>query len=299
MEKLFGMVDSKFDEAFVKALIETEALESVHLDFKRGDSLYFKEGKADKREELAKDISAFANSDGGILVYGIEEQDHRAHELTFVDETRVSKLGIEDVLKNRIRKNIKGIGIHYILIENDPKQLIVAFNIPRSNDAPHMVGNKFYKRFQTLSAPMEEYEVRDSYFRTSKPVLQLDIQTERSGRGGELKIIIRNISAAIAYDYKLIIDIPAEFMSAAYESQRRKLREYYIGDRSPYYYSIPNRSPLFPIEENVILQFTFHTIQQSILSDAKIRFEVVIYYDGGFERKDFCFMEETIDGSKT
>ena len=35
-----------------------------------------------KKAEIAKDVSAFANSDGGIILYGIEEQEHKAHALS-------------------------------------------------------------------------------------------------------------------------------------------------------------------------------------------------------------------------
>ncbi|MFH0895251.1 MAG: ATP-binding protein, partial [Bacteroidota bacterium] len=71
-----------FTQKDIDNLISSNAEESTHLEFKRGDAL----NKDDKtKNEIAKDISAFANSDGGILIYGIEETDHKASKLSFID----------------------------------------------------------------------------------------------------------------------------------------------------------------------------------------------------------------------
>ncbi len=52
------------------ALIRDEAQESLTLDYKRSSAL----GKWNtERNNLSKDISAFANSEGGMLICGMEE----------------------------------------------------------------------------------------------------------------------------------------------------------------------------------------------------------------------------------
>lgn len=59
----FEKEDYNIDD--IIALIDNEAEESVHLDFKAAGAL----SKDDKKKaEIAKDVSAFANSDGGIIV---------------------------------------------------------------------------------------------------------------------------------------------------------------------------------------------------------------------------------------
>lgn len=49
----------------VEYLINNEVEENIHLDYKAAAALA-KEDK--KRSEITKDVSAFANSDGGIIV---------------------------------------------------------------------------------------------------------------------------------------------------------------------------------------------------------------------------------------
>ncbi|MEA5080437.1 MAG: helix-turn-helix domain-containing protein [Bacteroidota bacterium] len=69
-------------EEDIRQLIYLKVEESIQLDFKQAESL----GKNDKKKlEIAKDVSAFANSAGGYIVYGIKENNHVADSLSFID----------------------------------------------------------------------------------------------------------------------------------------------------------------------------------------------------------------------
>lgn len=57
----------------LQAIIDRGLTESIHLEFKRSDALMTDRG----RSEVSKDISALANSDGGVIVYGVAEDDHK------------------------------------------------------------------------------------------------------------------------------------------------------------------------------------------------------------------------------
>jgi predicted HTH transcriptional regulator len=55
----------------LQRLIDDEIQESLTLDYKASPALA-KDSKS--RDELCKDVSAFANSAGGQIIYGIEEK---------------------------------------------------------------------------------------------------------------------------------------------------------------------------------------------------------------------------------
>lgn len=55
----------------LQAMIDGQVQESLHLDYKSSPALSMK-----SRDEIAKDVSAMANSDGGLIVYGVEESGH-------------------------------------------------------------------------------------------------------------------------------------------------------------------------------------------------------------------------------
>ncbi|WP_228414812.1 helix-turn-helix domain-containing protein [Chryseobacterium sp. G0201] len=53
---------------FIKDCIE----ENIHLDYKGAGSI---SKVNEKKKEISKDVSAFANSDGGTIIYGVREFD--------------------------------------------------------------------------------------------------------------------------------------------------------------------------------------------------------------------------------
>ena len=58
----------------LQRLVDEEIQESLTLDYKASPSLA---RDSRSRDELCKDVSAFANSAGGQIIYGIEEKDRK------------------------------------------------------------------------------------------------------------------------------------------------------------------------------------------------------------------------------
>ena len=77
-----------YSEEDIHNLIESKIEESIHLDFKASGALGT---SSSQKKEIAKDVSSFANSDGGIIIYGIKEQNHVADSISFVDGTQYTK----------------------------------------------------------------------------------------------------------------------------------------------------------------------------------------------------------------
>ncbi len=78
----------------IQALIDNHAEEGVHLELKRADAL--SEKHADK---ITKAFSAFANSDGGLVIYGIAEG-----HITKMDYHLFVKTYLSEVLKSKKKK---------------------------------------------------------------------------------------------------------------------------------------------------------------------------------------------------
>lgn len=161
----------KYDIEFVKSLITNEIEESINIEFKSAEAL----SKVDsKKKELSKDISAMANSNGGIIVYGINEVNHKADSISFVNGNEFSKEWIEQVISSTIQRNIPELKIFPIRESGDMDKTIYVVQIPESTEAPHICKDKkFYKRYNFESVAMEEYEVRQLYGRRIKSILEL------------------------------------------------------------------------------------------------------------------------------
>jgi hypothetical protein len=98
---------------------------------------------------LSKDVSAFANSQGGNLILGISESKGIAKELIGLDiDVDKEIVRMEQLLRNSIEPPIMGLRIRSIPINKGKNVLML--RIPRSWNAPHRVvaqsTNRFYFR---------------------------------------------------------------------------------------------------------------------------------------------------------
>ena len=130
------MTSDIWNEARLNQMIKDEIEESLNLDYKAAGSLE----KSDKKKtEITKDISAMANSAGGVIIYGISEfqQKDRGHfpeKIDPVDRKSFPKEWIEQVVGN-IQPRITGIIIHPVPISSHPDHVAYVIEIPRSTTA--------------------------------------------------------------------------------------------------------------------------------------------------------------------
>lgn len=153
-------------KADLQSLVSDEIRESLTLDYKASPAL----GKDSKqRDELCKDVSAFANSAGGQIVYGIEEKDHKPVKIDAGSD--LPKEWIEQVVDSNVQQRIEGLII--TPIEMGIGRYAYVLSIPQAlARAPHQAPDKkYYKRQNFQSVPMEDYEIRDALRRATTPDL--------------------------------------------------------------------------------------------------------------------------------
>jgi len=102
-----------WDQARIQQHINDEIQESLTLEYKAADSLGKSEGK---KTEITKDVSAMANSSGGVIVYGIKEYDasdkrHLPEKIDPVEQDKYSKEWLEQIINN-VRPRIDGLIVH-------------------------------------------------------------------------------------------------------------------------------------------------------------------------------------------
>lgn len=201
-----------FTQEDIQSFIDNEIEESIHLDFKSAGSLDKSDGK---KKELSKDISAFANSDGGLIIYGIDEKDHKAFGLSFIDGDTFNKEWLEQLINTTIQRRIPDLTIYPVRFDSKIEQTVYVVKIPKSHETPHMARDKrFYKRFNFESVMMEEYEVRGLYGRRSKSKVKLRSQsiyflseTHKNYNKDGLQLFfvasVQNIGDRPEHDYKV------------------------------------------------------------------------------------------------
>jgi hypothetical protein len=172
-------------EEDLQRLVDDNVPEDVHLDYKASEALALPE-----KNEILKDISSFANSDGGIIIYGISEagiKEDKKHPppTIFLDNgidsfSKCNKEWLERIIHNgSISPKIIGIKINTIPLSNG--NYAYAIEIPKSAAAPHQSSDKkYYKRSNSQSNPMEHYEIEDVRNRSHQieSLVNIDVDTK-------------------------------------------------------------------------------------------------------------------------
>ena len=69
-----------------------------------------------KKKEIAKDVSAFANSDGGTIIYGVSEyndaeRSHLPEQISPINRVEYTKEWLEHVINSNISPKINSLKI--------------------------------------------------------------------------------------------------------------------------------------------------------------------------------------------
>lgn len=206
-EHLKGYYTMKLPENMneLKLLIINEVQENIHLDYKDSRAI-----DKNKRQEIAKDVSAFANSDGGIIIYGIREQEHLPVDIDQgVDHRIFTREWLEEVITSNITPIIDNLKI--VQIPLSEKYSAYAIQIPKSYRAPHQEqsSKRYYKRHNFKNQPMENYEINDVRNRSYSvaPLVNFDINIRHRNL---VYFVVSNMGSVAAENVKFSfsIDLP-------------------------------------------------------------------------------------------
>jgi len=155
----------------LQALIDDQVPESPTLDYKEQLPGWTDSGK----KELLADVSALANSSGGVLLYGVsEKRDAEGHKTDLPE----ALLGIEDRdlagLQTRLEQVIRS-GLDpplssarvQCIASPDKRQVVVGIGVPTSLLAPHAVAfattMPFWRRVGRSKSPFGTSELRQAF----------------------------------------------------------------------------------------------------------------------------------------
>lgn len=165
LRDVFGVPVDQIDAAAIERAIQLRAPESEHLDWKRDP---YKRGSGD---EIAKDIAGMANNAGGVIILGVEEDQHsRAKTATpFTDSVDAVRGMVSEIRQRRIRPFISDLAVTAIDAGSGQHFMVIA--IGRSYDAPHAVipesptatALAFPMRQMTTTAWLKEDQVATMY----------------------------------------------------------------------------------------------------------------------------------------
>lgn len=158
-------------------MIDNQVEEDQHLDYKSAKAI-------EDNKEIAKDVSAFANADGGVIIYGIKEYDEREKRHLpeafdpITDIKKFSKERLEQIINSSISPRISGLLIIPVRLDKDKLDTIYVVEIPKSNTAHQNQSDlRYYRRYNFESLKMYDHEVRDVMFRKTYPKIDIVLKT--------------------------------------------------------------------------------------------------------------------------
>lgn len=200
--------------AAIDEFIDAAVSEELFLDFKRsadhgvGNRLHDTD-----RKNLGEAISGFGNSEGGVIVWGVDCRPHPkrgdvagakhpiAHPARF-------KSWLEGVVSGLTVPPHGGVR-HHVIAGDRPEEGFVATLVPRSNHAPHqtVLGMQYYMRAGSSFMPVPHGVLAGMFGRRPQPKLSYRCEVYQAGTtqtpyGPAVQIpvnlVIRNDGAGIA-----------------------------------------------------------------------------------------------------
>lgn len=206
-------------------LIARREQETLSLEFKTKEAPATPDLSRDDRKNLGKTLSAFSNSVGGLLVWGIEarrdaEGLDAASDRIPISNLQLFQTKVTGLLGDLLRPINTAIEVVDIpdLDRNDGSGYLAVW-VPRSDRRPHCSGqdHHYYKRSGDSSRRMEHFDIEDMFMSRKSASIDLVSKVEPTGRGTtqpsmKIKISLQNHSKITARFPYLNIRDNSEFI---------------------------------------------------------------------------------------
>ncbi|MFH2094671.1 MAG: ATP-binding protein [Bacteroidota bacterium] len=296
MLELFAKEEITPDD--IHKIIENRAEESIDIEFKNGSELDAVSSRG--LDKLSVMVTSFANTSGGLLIFGIETKKRRAWGLSCSVSESFNPAMIIHGLHSRIQKHIPGMEVKQVIMDSSKHASVFIFRIPESRMAPHMAfDRRFYKRSNFREVLMEEYEVRQAYHKTNVADIEFfgvintgGVPILHNGKFIEMnfypKFLVRNISSAIEHTWKFELFLP----SALHDPSFHALQHYFARHDGPYsVFSVSNRSPLFQEELATVIEAKIGVTKENFHVFDREKIVIRIYFTGGIKTHEYPMKE--------
>ena len=202
----------------LNGFVDRQQEENLFLDFKLVQNAAFT--SADDRKNLAKALSGFANSSGGLIVWGVDARPNAqridcAIGLQEIQPVQLMIARLNELTSRAVDPRVDGVR-HKPIISQGERGFAVTL-VPESSAGPHMAKcreDRYYKRSGETFYKMEHFDVADMFGRRKRPQLVLTARVSRPR--DEIVLSIKNEGRATAKAPYVFIEIPNPFGFALY-----------------------------------------------------------------------------------
>ncbi|HVK24526.1 MAG TPA: ATP-binding protein [Actinokineospora sp.] len=144
---VLGLSPTPLTYEMLQSAVEHRVREAVDLDWKGAlisadeDPNGRQKALEARRKEFTKDVAAMANTQGGVIVYGVSDVEEEADAIVPVSLGERERQRLAS-WANTIRPWISGIVIEEFTADDDKSAGILVVSVPASPDVPHIVGER-------------------------------------------------------------------------------------------------------------------------------------------------------------
>lgn len=188
------------DEATLQRLVDNQVAEGRDLEFKRE----LPGGGDEASREFLADVTAFANAQGGDIVYGLDEANGAAASLpgVEVDDPDAAILRLEGKLQTGVDPRLIGVRTKWVPLANERGALVL--RIPGSLSAPHRVtfknGARFYGRNSRGKYELDVHDLRHAFTGSAQlpqQFRQLHAEAIAASQGADMPFAIEQAPTAV------------------------------------------------------------------------------------------------------
>lgn len=286
-------------EKDLASYIQGKIPESTNLDYKRSAALDpFTHGK---KNDLAKDVSAFANSEGGVLLYGIiEEAVGGVPTPTDFDEGllagTVTAEQLEQVILSNVHPRIDGLKIFLVPLSSArPGRMNVIIEVPKSTTAHQAPDHVYYKRYQYMNQPMEDYEIRDVMNRVKTAQVDLKVWCENDRTNSYMPVFVQVINVGTKAVRDITLELFAKHQKIFFSIGREYIPRHFSDQPGAKSLLLNVNTVLHPSQETMIVASA--TNQLSLSNQEGLYYEEItwtIYADDMLPKKGSILMSDYI-----
>ncbi|MBN1865786.1 ATP-binding protein [Candidatus Sumerlaeota bacterium] len=174
----------RIDLEEIRQYVTDRKNEDLTLDFKTVNDPRL---DRDDRKNLAKALSGFANSGGGIVVWGVNASKGNdgvdcARYLSPIQNLGLFKSRLQELTGEMVVPSVDGVQHKSCSSENDCGFAVTL--VPESDSGPHMAKggeDRYFKRSGDSFYRMEHFDIEDMFGRRKKPRLSLGYRLAREG----------------------------------------------------------------------------------------------------------------------
>lgn len=194
----------------INGLIETGIQENSQLEYKAIEALK-------DTNEISIDVSAMANAEGGVIIYGVaefqaKEKKHLPERLDPINLASYNKDSLDRVINSTIHPRIPGVKIDPIDV--DVNSFILVVTVPKGETAHQAHDQRYYRRYNFERLKMFDQEIRDVMNRSKSPSVHMKFKILRpDGYHYKVQPYLHNQGRVLARYVRYVYEIPSHFLN--------------------------------------------------------------------------------------